>query len=185
MNKSAPGPDANGASTPKGEAAKAARAAVRPRDARQARMAQTFAQIVAVLMRDPNFRNLRLADLEWLVLPPVMAGQFRLGHAARPAGTGTAQQGGISVPVAVALWARVSPQLDKGLAENLDKQVRLRPNEWASGDNLWLIAAAGDPRAVPPFLKQLAQTEFKDKRMKMRLRGPDGNVVVKTLGQAG
>ena len=41
-------------------------------------MAQTFAQIVAVLMRDANFRNLRLTDLEWLVLPPVMAGQFRL-----------------------------------------------------------------------------------------------------------
>jgi cytolysin-activating lysine-acyltransferase len=145
-------------------------------------MAQTFAQIVAVLMRDPNFKNLRLADLEWLVLPPVMAGQFRLGHAARPTsadGTG----GGIAVPVAVALWASVSANLDKSLSENLDQQVRLRPNQWASGDRLWLIAAGGDPRAVPPFLKQLAEGEFKGKQMKMRLRGPDGKVVVKMLGQ--
>jgi cytolysin-activating lysine-acyltransferase len=180
VSKSVAGVDANGASAPEGRAAKTA---ARPRDARQARMAQTFAQIVAVLMRDPNFKNLRLTDLEWLVLPPVMAGQFRLGHAARPAGASATQQGGITVPVAVALWARVSSQLDKGLSENLDQQVRLPPNAWASGDNLWLIAAGGDPRAVPPFLKQLADTEFKGKQVKMRLRGPDGKVVVKMLGQ--
>ena len=62
------------------------RPVTRPRDARQARMAQSFAQIVAVLMRDPNFRNMRLADLEWLVLPPVMAGQFRLAQVPMPQG---------------------------------------------------------------------------------------------------
>jgi cytolysin-activating lysine-acyltransferase len=156
-------------------------------------MAQTFAQIVAVLMRDPNFRNLRVADLEWLVLPPVMAGQFRLGHAAQAAPGRTQQgkapqdktgQGGIFVPVAVALWARVSPEIDKSLSENLDKQARLHPSQWASGDNVWLMVAAGDPRAVPQFLKQLADTEFKGQHVKMRLRGSDGKVVVKTLGQA-
>ena len=151
-----------------------------PGGAQQSRMAQTFAQIVAVLMRDPGYRNLRLSDLEWLVLPPVMAGQFRLGHATRPPATepdaGKAQQGGIFVPVAVALWARVSPEIDKALSENLDKQVRLRPNEWTSGDNMWLMAAAGHPRAVPEFLKQLQENEFKGKQVKMRLRGPDGKV---------
>ncbi len=146
-------------------------------------MAQTFAQVVGVLMRDPNFRNMRLADLEWLVLPPVMAGQFRLGHAMRPAGK-TQQGAGISVPVAVALWARVSPDIDKGLSEALDKPVHLRPNQWASGDILWLMAAAGDPRAKPHFLKQLAETEFKGQHVKMRLRGPDGKVVVKALGSS-
>ena len=156
----------------------------RPRDARQARFAQSFSQIVAVLMRDANFRNMRLADLEWLVLPPVMAGQFRLGHAMRPAGK-TQKGAGISVPVAVALWARVSPDIDKGLSEALDKPVHLRPNQWASGNILWLMAAAGDPRAKPHFLKQLAETEFKGQHVKMRLRGPDGKVVVKALGQAG
>ena len=147
-------------------------------------MAQTFAQIVAVLMRDPNFRNMRLADLEWLVLPPVMAGQFRLAQAPSPQGRVKGQEGGVLVPVAVALWARVSPDIDKGLSENLDKQIRLRPNEWASGDILWLMAAGGDQRAVPHFLKQLAETEFKGQHVKMRLRGPDGKVVVKALGEA-
>jgi len=73
--------------------------------------------------------------------------------------------------------------IDKALSENLDKQVRLRPNDWASGDIVWLMAAAGHPRAVPEFVKQLAEADFKDMQVKMRVRGPDGKAVVKTLGQ--
>ena len=153
-----------------------------PRTARQSRMAQAFAQIVAVLMRDPSFRNLALADLEWLVLPPVMAGQFKLGHAqARPPNAKT--EAGILVPVAVALWARVSPDIDKGLSEHLDKDVRLRPTDWASGDIVWLMAAAGDRRAIPLLLKQLHEAEFKDRHIKLRARGPHGKVLIKTLDQ--
>ena len=165
-------------------AAKAAvKPPVRPRDARQTRFAQSFAQIVAVLMRDANFRNMRLADLEWLVLPPVMAGQFRLAQAPSPHGRAKGQDGGVLVPVAVALWARVSAAIDKGLSENLDKPVRLRAGDWACGDHVWLMAVAGDQRAVPKFLERLAETEFKGQRVRMRLRGPDNKVVVKTLGQ--
>src|SRR5262245_11891405 len=73
--------------SPSGKAAAAAaRPAVRPGDARQARFAQAFTQIVAVLMRDRNFRSMPLADLEWLVLPAVMSGQFRLAQAPSPLG---------------------------------------------------------------------------------------------------
>lgn len=146
-------------------------------------MAQTFAQVVGVLMRDANFRNLRIADLEWLVLPPIMAGQFRFAHAVRQPDDKTTQAG-VSVPVAVALWARVSPQIDKSLSENLDKLVRLPPNQWASGSHLWLVAVGGDGRAVPQFLKELGRTpEFEGQHVKMRVRAPDGKVVVKVLGQ--
>jgi len=187
------------------QAAQAAvRTAVRPRDARQGRFAQSFAQIVAVLMRDPNFRTMRLADLEWLVLPPVMAGQFQLAQAPSPLGRvkgreggreggqeagqeaskDGGQEGGVLVPVAVALWARVTDAVDKALAETLDQPVRLRPADWASGDNIWLMAVAGDRRAVPRFLEELAKGEFKGRRVKMRMRGPENSVVVKTLGQS-
>jgi hemolysin-activating ACP:hemolysin acyltransferase len=144
-------------------------------------MAQAFSQIVAVLMRDPGYRNLRIADLEHLVLPPVMAGQFKLALGTRMPDAGKAQPGGIYVPVAVALWARVSPQVDKGLSENLDKPLWLRPSEWTSGDIIWLMATAGQPSALPEFLKQLAEKEFKGRQVKMRLGGSDGKFVVQTL----
>lgn len=178
----APQPKAAEAPAPTEDAAGKA-AAIRPRDARQIRFATSFAQVVAVLMRDPNFRKLPLGDLEWLVLPPLMAGQFRLAHLQAPQ-TGNGKEGqGMMVPVAVALWARVSDALDKQLSENLDQSARLPTDKWASGNKIWLMAAAGDPRAIPAFLEQLAKADFKGQEVKMRRRGPDGKVVVARLGQ--
>ena len=96
--------------------------------------AQRFASIVAVLMQDPNFRQLRLADLEWLVLPPIVAGQCRLGNLPRPAAGDASTAGNVQLrPVAVALWASVSDQVDARLATTLDKPVVLNAAEWTSG----------------------------------------------------
>jgi len=192
----------NGAGGPRPQGA-AAGTATRPRDARQLRLGRSFAQVVAVLMRDRNFRQMRLADLEWLVLPPLMAGQFRLAQMpALQRGTAGSTQpgvqgstlasdkgkdggdGGMLVPVAVALWARVSAVIDRQLSENLDKVVRLGAGDWASGEHVWLMAVAGDRRIVPKLLEQLAKDEFKGQRVKTRVRGPDNTVVVRTLGQS-
>jgi len=189
----------NGAGGPRPQVA-AAGTATRPRDARQLRLGQSFAQVVAVLMRDRNFRQMRLADLEWLVLPPLMAGQFRLAQmpalqrrtagSTQPGVQGSTlasdkgKDGGMLVPVAVALWARVSAVIDRQLSENLDKVVRLGAGDWASGEHVWLMAVAGDRRIVPKLLEQLAKDEFKGQRVKTRVRGPDNTVVVRTLGQS-
>jgi hemolysin-activating ACP:hemolysin acyltransferase len=169
----------------------AAKTVIPPREARQLRFAQSFARIVAVLMRDPNFRNIRLTDLEWLVLPPILSGQWRVAQAraeqpAANAGatpSGAAPEGNMLVPVAVALWASVSLEIDRRLSENFDKPMLLRPNEWATGNILWLIAVAGDRQAVPRFLKRLADIEFKGLQVKLRAQGPHGKAVIKTLGQ--
>lgn len=154
---------------------------VLPRDARQLRMAQSFSNAVAVLMRDTTFRNFKLADLEWLVLPPIMAGQFKLGHAQADQDSASQRPDGMLAPVALTVWARVSPAIDKTLSESHDEKLWLRANEWASGDNIWIMAVAGDPRAIPTFLKQLMATEFKDQRVRMRTRGSNGELVIKTL----
>ena len=157
-----------------------------PREARQDRYAHAFSQIVAVLMRDANFRNLALAQLEWLVIPAVMSGQWRLAQMKPEQVTNKADGSRVSnlvVPVAAALWANVSPEIDKRLAGNLDKPLLLRPNEWSSGDIPWLVAVAGDPRAIPGFLKALQESEFKGRDVKVRARGQGSEVVVKTLAE--
>jgi cytolysin-activating lysine-acyltransferase len=173
------------AKTADGNGANARPRAVRPAERRQARFGQSFAQIMAVLMRDQNFKNMRIADLEWLVLPPIMAGQFRLAHMPAPPRPGEpprpADKGGMLIPVAVALWATVSPQIDKALSENLDKPIRLKTSQWASGNIIWLMAVAGDRRAIPKFLEQLKEKEFKGQDVKMRVNAGDGKVAVKTL----
>ena len=152
------------------------------RNARQSRLSSTFINVLAVLMRDPSFRNMRLSDLQWLVIPPVLTGQCRLGQTAMPTKLALAQPGGGKLlPVAVALWARVSDAIDARLAGSLDKLVDLRPAEWNTGENYWLMAVAGDPRAVPAFLGQLEARDFKDKNMKLRTRGPDNRMEVVTI----
>jgi cytolysin-activating lysine-acyltransferase len=161
----------------------AANPVVRPRDAGQARFAQSFTQVIAVLMRDPELKSLKVSDLEWLVLPPLMAGQYKLGHAARQADPSKPAEPRVTLPIAVALWAMVSPAIDQSLMENLHHPARLRPGQWSSGEHIWLMATGGDPRAVPQFLKRLQETEFAGQTVKMRLRGPDGNFVVRELSQ--
>src|SRR5262245_50445235 len=59
-----------------------------------------FTQIIGVLMRSDHYKHYALADLEWLVVPPMLAGQFRIGEAKAKTGAG--------IPVAVVLWASVS-----------------------------------------------------------------------------
>lgn len=156
-----------------------------PREARQARFAHAFSQIVAVMMRDPKFRQLRLSDLEWLVLPPLIAGQWRLAQTkAEQLMTKTGEstpQSNIMVPVGAAIWARVSSEIDKRLSENLDKPLQLKANEWSSGDHFWLVAVMGDPRAIPSFLRSLQESEFKDREVKLRAPCSDGKVVISTL----
>jgi cytolysin-activating lysine-acyltransferase len=133
-----------------------------------------FAQIVSLLMRSAQHKRYPIGALEWLVVPPLLTGQFSIAEA-------KSKQSGASAPVAVALWARVSPEVDKKLSENLDKPMQLRPREWRSGDILWLVDAVGDARVLPPLLKRLGETTFKGREVKVRSRGADGKVTVTTL----
>lgn len=141
------------------------------------RQSVAFAQIISVLMRSPRYRHYTLGDLEWLVVPALATGQWRV------VGAQSKQNGG-SFPVAVALWARVSAEVDKKLSENLHVPIRLRPDEWKSGDILWLVDAVGDPRVVPQLLKQLLETSFKGREAKVRAAGEDGKITVRRLGAA-
>src|SRR5437899_6030120 len=45
------------------------------------RQSVAFAQIVTVLMRSPRYRHYALGDLEWLVVPALATGQWRVVRA--------------------------------------------------------------------------------------------------------
>jgi hemolysin-activating ACP:hemolysin acyltransferase len=138
--------------------------------------------VLGVLMRDPSFRGMRLSDVEWLVIPPVLAGQCRLAQMPMPAGLPVSPpDAGTLMPVAVALWARVSDAIDARLVQAIDKPVDIRSTEWSTGDNYWLLAVAGDPRVVPALLGQLEAREFKDKNTRLRARGPGDRTEIVTL----
>jgi hemolysin-activating ACP:hemolysin acyltransferase len=143
--------------------------------AEEIRFAVTFTRIVSVLTRSPHYKHYTLSDLEWLVVPPILTGQCAVMEA---------NVGGRPTPVAVALWAGVSDEVDRRLSENLSTPVKLRPDEWQSGAILWLIDAVGDPTAVPLLLRELREGALQGFEIKLRTLGPDARQVVSNLGLA-
>ena len=150
--------------------------AVKMRQAAGAKMAAAaFGEVTALLMRSPGHKHYSLADLEWLILPAVLSNQFALAGA--KAKTNTA----MTVPVGVALWARVSEDVDKEIAANLNRPLRLRPDQWSSGDILWLIDVVASAEVGRALIGQLSRTVFAGKSFKMRVADADGNRTVRTL----
>ncbi len=82
-----------------------------------------------MLMGSPVYREHSLKDLEWLVLPAIATGQLRLAKA-QVKGTGR------SAPVGLVMWASVSEEADKRLTVDVERPVKLEPDEWKSGTNI-------------------------------------------------
>ena len=112
-----------------------------------------------------------------MVVPPLMLGQFlvaeaqskaqKLCHARCGGAMGGAQRRSISD------------------LQNWTSLLEMAPKDWNSGDIGWLIGVGRKPASPSPLLKQLQETTFKGRPVKMRSRGKDGKRVVTTItGQA-
>lgn len=109
-----------------------------------------FASAVWLMQLSPRHRHLFLADLEWALMPPLALKQFRLF-----------QRDGI--PVALVTWASVSNEVEARLAQG---QMRLKPDEWQSGEHCWLIdllAPAGSEEGV---IRSLVRDALADKSVR-------------------
>ena len=148
--------------------------AARARAMRSKLMAAAFGEIVSVLMRSPHYKHYSLTDLEWLVVPPLLNNQFSLAEA-------HSKEGGLMAPVGVALWASVSEEVDQKLTEGLNRPIRLRPDEWRSGEILWMIDAVGSPQTVNALLERLGSTVFLNKPFKLRAIDKEGKRAVKVV----
>jgi len=62
-----------------------------------------------------------------------------------------------------------------------DDAYQLKPEEWKSGDVLWLVHAAGPTRFVRFVVDQLAKTTFKGREVKVRGRDREGKLKVHVL----
>jgi hemolysin-activating ACP:hemolysin acyltransferase len=118
-----------------------------------------FGDMVALLAKSPAHRHLSLADLEWLLLPPVALGQYALAD--------SKLSGGEVKLTAFALWAQVSNEVDFRLSVAPRHPIRLLPNEWRSGDIFYVIEAVGVASSVQQIIKTLADGVFQSKPFRM------------------
>jgi cytolysin-activating lysine-acyltransferase len=119
-------------------------------------------QVVWLMTQMPAYRHVFLADLEWMVMPPILLNQFRLFRVE-------------SRIVAVAAWAYLSEGVEKRLQE---PNPRLAPVDWKSGDRLWLIHLFAPFGHTEASLVDLERTTFAGKTFKMHRTQPDGSRIV-------
>lgn len=121
-------------------------------------VASAFGEIVWLLAQTPAHRHSFIADLEWMVMPPILLGQFRLFRATdRLAG--------------LALWAYLSDEAEARLNAGVGK---LKPGEWKSGPHLWLVELIAPFGGAEEMLADLQTNVFKDQSFKLHRTGPDG-----------
>lgn len=104
--------------------------------------------IVSVLMRAPRHKTLSLASLRINVLPALLHNQYLIARV-RQEGSGQ------SVAAGLALWASVSDQVDQRLSASKELPLRLTPEEWKSGRNLWLVDLVAPRALAGSILKDL------------------------------
>jgi hemolysin-activating ACP:hemolysin acyltransferase len=135
-------------------------------------------EIASVLMKSAEYRNMTLANLQALAAPAISTGQFMVLTAHQ-------KSRGAAAPVALALWANVSAEVDRKLSQADGQNVALTPADWSSGDIAWLIVVAGDQRTLPALIAQLQKTKLKDKVIKLRTKDESGAMSVRTLPVGG
>ena len=141
--------------------------------ARAQQVHASLGSIVSVMMRSPRYQAVTLGYVQALVSPAIGTGQFAIINARDT-------ERGFAAPVALALWASVSREVDARLSALGDKPMVLPMQDWRSGDIPWLIALVGDRRMAQPLLMNLQDKTFKGQALKARIK-ENGKVVVRTV----
>ncbi|WP_425073456.1 toxin-activating lysine-acyltransferase [Sagittula sp. S175] len=97
---------------------------------------QTYGHVVMAMMALPRYRHQTLADLQHLVLDPLVHDRIAIAYSRKA-------EGDVQPDVAgMAIWASVSEEVDAKIREQIKGgafPIRLKQNEWNSGDINWLL----------------------------------------------
>lgn len=116
-------------------------------------------EVLWLLTQSAQHKFMFLADMEWYFLPPFRYRQFRVFHKDK-------------APIAFVSWAYVSDEVEERLKAGA---VRLKPEDWRSGDNLWLIDLCAPFGGGEYILKELREKVFKGQKVKTLQPAPDGS----------
>ena len=111
----------------------------------------------------PTHKHFFIADIEWMLVPPVATGQFRLWR----------NEG---MPVGFATWALLSEDAEKRILEGGIR--RLAPKDWNSGPNVWLMDLLTPFGGREEAVREMKEQVFPGKTIKTLQAAPDGNGVV-------
>jgi cytolysin-activating lysine-acyltransferase len=116
---------------------------------------ESFGKVVMAMMMLPRYRHQSLADLQHLVLEPLLRDRIAIAY---PGKTDDAQLADIA---GVAIWANVSQEVDATIREQIKAgtfPLKLKAEDWTSGDIKWLIdVIAPNQRATASVIANFKQ----------------------------
>jgi len=124
-------------------------------------VAGVLGEITWLMTQSPNHKGFFISDLEWMIMVPVMLQQFRLFYDK-------------DKPIGVALYARVDDEVEERLKSG---SARLRPQDWKSGDKLWIVEIIAPFGGHEAMMNDFKQQLFKDTDVHFLMRSAKGNEV--------
>lgn len=116
---------------------------------------ESFGKVVMAMMMLPRYRNQTLADLQHLVLEPLIRDRIAIAYPGKSDNATVADVAGL------AIWASVSEEVDARIREQISAgtfPVRLKAEDWTSGNINWLLdVIAPDQRATTSVIANFKQ----------------------------
>jgi hemolysin-activating ACP:hemolysin acyltransferase len=114
---------------------------------------ESFGKVAMAMMMLPRYRNQTLADLQQLVLEPLLRDRVAIAYPGK--------DDPLADVAGMAIWASVSEEADARIREQIRAgtfPLRLKPEDWNSGEINWLIdVIAPDKRAVANVIANFKQ----------------------------
>lgn len=120
----------------------------------RAHVRESFGKVVMAMMVLPRYRSQALADLQHLVLEPLLRDRVAIAYGGDKAGK-------LADMVGLAIWASVNEEADARIREQIQAgafPVRLKAEDWNSGDINWLLdVVAPDQRTTANVIANFKQ----------------------------
>jgi cytolysin-activating lysine-acyltransferase len=128
---------------------------------------EVLGEIVWLMSQSPLHKQFFISDLEWLVMTPMLLQQFRLFYDK-------------DKPIGVLFWGTVSEEVEARLAAGTS---RMRPQDWKSGDRLWVVEVIAPFGGADEMVQDLKAKVFPGREMRLLVTGSKGLREVKVIGQ--
>ena len=110
----------------------------------RARIRENFGKVVMAMMALARYRHQSIADLQTLVLDPMLRDRVAMAYPGE-------QPEDVADVSGLAIWASVSEEVDANIREQIKAgvfPVRLKPDDWNSGDINWLFDVIAPDQAT-------------------------------------
>jgi cytolysin-activating lysine-acyltransferase len=122
-------------------------------------------EIAWLMSQSPIHKQFFISDLEWFVMTPVLLQQFRLFYDK-------------DKPIGVVFWAFANQEVAEMLARGTTK---LRPQDWKSGDQLWVAEVLAPFGGAEEMVKDLKAKVFPGREIRFQILTRDGKKEVRMV----